>query len=40
MKRDRRQAVADIRALRDEIERKHGSFSDIDWKALVEAGRS
>jgi prevent-host-death family protein len=37
--RDRRQAVADIRDWRDEMERRHGSFSDIDWKELVEAGR-
>jgi prevent-host-death family protein len=37
--RDRRQAVADIRALRDEIERQHGTFEDFDWKAAVEWGR-
>jgi prevent-host-death family protein len=36
---DRRQAAADIRALRDEWERRYGSFADLDWKALVEAGR-
>ena len=37
--RDRQKAVADIRALRDEIERKHGTFEDFDWKAAVDWGR-
>jgi prevent-host-death family protein len=36
---DRKQAVADILALRDEIERKYGSFDDFDWKAAIETGR-
>jgi antitoxin (DNA-binding transcriptional repressor) of toxin-antitoxin stability system len=36
---DRRQAAANIRALRDEIEQKYGTFEDFDWKAAVEWGR-
>jgi len=37
--RDRRAAAAAIRALRDELERKYGTFSDLDWKAAVNEGR-
>jgi prevent-host-death family protein len=33
------EAAARIRAFRDEIERKYGSFEDFDWKAAVEYGR-
>jgi prevent-host-death family protein len=37
--RDRSRAVAAIRALREEIALRHGTFEDFDWKAAVEAGR-
>jgi prevent-host-death family protein len=37
--RDRREAVAAIRALRAEIEAKHGVDEDFDWKAAVNEGR-
>jgi prevent-host-death family protein len=37
--RDRRDAVAEIRALRDEIERRFGDDKDFDWKAAVNEGR-
>jgi prevent-host-death family protein len=37
--RDRREAVAAIRALRAEIEEKYGVDEDFDWKAAVNEGR-
>jgi prevent-host-death family protein len=37
--RDRREAVAAIRALRAEIEAKYGVDEDFDWKAAVNEGR-
>ncbi len=37
--RDRREAVAAIRALRAEIEREFGVDENVDWKAAVNEGR-
>jgi prevent-host-death family protein len=37
--RDRREVVAAIRALRDDIERQFGIDEDLDWKAAVNEGR-
>ncbi|HEY3798274.1 MAG TPA: type II toxin-antitoxin system prevent-host-death family antitoxin [Caulobacteraceae bacterium] len=37
--RDRRAAVADMRALRNELETKYGPDPDFDWRAAVNEGR-
>jgi prevent-host-death family protein len=37
--RDRREAIAEILAVRAEIERKYGAAEDFDWKAAVNEGR-